>query len=212
MGGEEEASLLPSHFGRGGGFFVFTGVHCAGTYSMGQPRRVSTQSSRRQGLWRRPGRWLRKTAEPGPGRQPARGICILVPVRRRVETGPGREASGGRRVTWRCFRGGRPSQGKRSDRDRERARAGGGGWRASACGGHPTGPARPPGLRRGETRPGVRSRPDRAGPGPRARRQSSRGPGPTHTHTRGHTHTQVNFFSRILVQRDYFCIFIINKL
>ena len=36
--------------------------------SMGQPRGVSMQSSRRQGLWRRPGRWLRKTAEPGPGR------------------------------------------------------------------------------------------------------------------------------------------------
>ena len=30
--------------------------------------------------------------------------AILAPVRRRVETGPGREASGGRRVTGRCFR------------------------------------------------------------------------------------------------------------
>ena len=93
---------------------VFAGARCAGTYSMGQPRRVSTQSSRRQGLWRRPGRRLRKMAGPGPGRQPARGVRILAPVRHRVETGPGREASGGRRVTRRCFRGGRPSQGKRA--------------------------------------------------------------------------------------------------
>ena len=31
------------------------------------------------------------------------GVPILAPVRRRVETGPGREARGGRRVTWRCL-------------------------------------------------------------------------------------------------------------
>ena len=79
---EEEASLLPSHFGRGGGLpfsggeegaSVFAGAHCAGTYSMGQPRRVSTQSARWQGLWRRPGRQLRTPTEPSPGRRPAVG-------------------------------------------------------------------------------------------------------------------------------------------
>ena len=91
----------PPENGRGGGPPFSHGARCAGTYSMGQPRRVSTQSSRWQGLWRRPGRRLRKTAEPGPGRRPARGVRILAPVRRRVETGPGREASGGRRVTGR---------------------------------------------------------------------------------------------------------------
>ena len=101
--GGEEASLLPSRKREGRRASVFAGARCAGTYSMGQPRRVSTQSSRRQGLWRRPGRRLRETAEPGPGGLPARGVRILAPVRRRVETGPGREASGGRRVTGRCF-------------------------------------------------------------------------------------------------------------
>ena len=101
--GGEEASLLPSRKREGRRASVFAGARCAGTYSMGQPRRVSTQSSRRQGLWRRPGRRLRETAEPGPGGLPARGVRILAPVRRRVETGPGREASGGRHVTGRCF-------------------------------------------------------------------------------------------------------------
>ena len=54
----------------------------------------SLVGSARQGLWRRPGRRLRKTAKPGPGRQQARGARILAPVHRRIETGPGREASG----------------------------------------------------------------------------------------------------------------------
>ena len=105
MGGEE-SSLLPSRKQEGRRASVFAGAHCAGTYSMGQPRWVSTQRARRQGLWRRPGRRLRKPAEPGRGRRPAGGVRILAPVSRHVETGPGHEASGGRRVTWRCFRGG----------------------------------------------------------------------------------------------------------
>ena len=86
MGGEHEASLLPSRKREGRRASVFSGARCAGTYSMGQPRRVSTQSSRRQGLWRRPGRRLRKTAEHGPGRRPVRGVRILAPSRR---DGPG---------------------------------------------------------------------------------------------------------------------------
>ena len=99
----EGRRLLSSRKREGRRASVFAGARCAGTYSMGQPRRVRTQSSRRQGLWRRPGQRLRETAEPGPGGLPARGVRILAPVRRRVETGPGREASGGRRVTGRCF-------------------------------------------------------------------------------------------------------------
>ena len=39
----------------------------------GQPRRVSTQSARWQGLWWRPGRQLRTPTEPSPGRRPAVG-------------------------------------------------------------------------------------------------------------------------------------------
>ena len=134
MGGKEKASLLPSHFGREEASLlpsrkrerrrasVFAGAHCARTYSMGQPRRVSTQSAGRQGLWRQPGGRLRKTAEPGPGGRPARGVRILTLVCRRVETGPGHEACGGRRVTWRCFRGGQPSQGKHAGCGRQVAR------------------------------------------------------------------------------------------
>ena len=107
--GGEEASLLPSRKRDGRRASVFAGTRCAGTYSMGQPCWVSTQSSRRQGLWHWPGHRLRKTAGPGPGRRLARGVRILAPVRHRVEMGPGREASDGRRITWRCFRGvGRP--------------------------------------------------------------------------------------------------------
>ena len=48
--GGEEASLLPSRKREGRRASVFACACCAGTYSMGQPRRVSTQSARRQML------------------------------------------------------------------------------------------------------------------------------------------------------------------
>ena len=90
--GGEEASLLPSRKREGRRASVFAGARCAGTYSMGQPRRVSTQSSRRQGLWRRPGRRLRETARSAPG--PAQGALPRGAGRRAraseaARTGPG---------------------------------------------------------------------------------------------------------------------------
>ena len=70
---EGRRSLLPSRKQEGRRASVFAGAHCAGTYSMGQPRQVSTQSARWQGLWRRPGRQLRTPTEPSPGRRLAVG-------------------------------------------------------------------------------------------------------------------------------------------
>ena len=79
---------------------VFTGACCAGTYSMGQP--VGSACEAHGG--RASGSCQGTSSANRMG-----GIRILAQVRRHVETGPGHEARGGRRVTCRCFRwGGRP--------------------------------------------------------------------------------------------------------
>ena len=84
---EGRRSLLPSRKREGRRASVFAG---AGTYSMGQPRRVSTQSARWQGASS-----AHRRSQALAGGRPW-GVRILAPVHRRVETGPGREASGGR--------------------------------------------------------------------------------------------------------------------
>ena len=106
-GGEEEASLLPSHFGRGGGLSSPPKNGRGGGPPFSQARIVPEHivwgslvgSARKAHGGRASGcgqgaSFARRRSQALGGSQPW-GVLILVPVSRRVETGPGCEASGG---------------------------------------------------------------------------------------------------------------------